>query len=223
MHLDKNMNTEIQNYFKNNNYVIIKDFIKKDLLVVAYEYCKLKAKSIDFKSTYMKQSYDPNWDGKFNDIQSLGNYSCYADIFMETLLNLSTPLMQNFTGKELVPTYSYWRLYEKGSLLERHRDRESCEISTTLCLGFDVSNIDKNVYPDYKWPIYVQSNDNKEIPINLNPGDMLIYKGCELDHWREKFIGINHAQVFLHYNEKNGKFNELYDGRPFLGLPKFIK
>ena len=48
---------------------------------------------------------------------------------------------------------------------------------------------------------------------------MVIYKGCDVEHWRNKFIGLNHAQVFLHYNDKNGKFKEQYDGRKFLGLP----
>lgn len=214
------MKTEIQDFFEKNNYVVITNFLKQELLVVAYEYCKLKAKVINYKSTYLKPKYDNIWDGTFTDTQAPGVYSNYADFLMETILNLSTPLMEDFTNKKLIPTYSYWRLYETGNILERHRDRESCEISTTLCLGFDVSNVDKNIYSDYKWPIFIENKEKKVVPINLNPGDMLIYRGCELDHWREKFIGTNHAQVFLHYNEKEGKFNNLYDGRPFLGLPK---
>lgn len=211
---------KIQNFFEQNDYVVITNFLKQDLLVTAYEYCKLKANVINYKSTYSKLKYDIKWDGGFNDTQSSEVYINYADCFMETILNLSTTSMENFTNKKLVPTYSYWRLYETGSFLERHRDRKSCEISTTLCLGYDVSNVNKNIYNDYKWPIIIEDNEKKTIPINLNAGDMLIYRGCELDHWREKFLGLNHAQVFLHYNEKNEKFDNLYDGRPFLGLPK---
>jgi hypothetical protein len=52
---------------------------------------------------------------------------------------------------------------------------------------------------------------------------MLIYKGIELPHWREKFIGNNHAQVFLHYNNIDKPNANLYDGRVGLGLPKHIK
>jgi hypothetical protein len=89
-------------------------------------------------------------------------------------------------------------------------------------LGYDISNIDKNFYPNYNWPMFIKKN-NKEIPVYLNPGDMLVYKGHEIEHWREPFLGINHAQVFLHYNEKNGKFNNLYDNRPMLGVPSFLK
>jgi len=66
---------------------------------------------------------------------------------------------------------------------------------------------------------------NKEIKINLKIGDMLIYRGNELEHWRESFKGENCAQVFLHYNDKNTKDSDknLYDKRPILGLPYYFK
>jgi hypothetical protein len=53
----------------------------------------------------------------------------------------------------------------------------------------------------------------------MKPGDMIIYRGCELKHWREPFWGKNHAQVFLHYNEKGGQYDIPNDGRPILGMP----
>jgi hypothetical protein len=54
---------------------------------------------------------------------------------------------------------------------------------------------------------------------------MLIYSGCELEHWREEFTGKNCGQVFLHYNKagsKTAKENEL-DKRPLIGLPAWFK
>ena len=54
---------------------------------------------------------------------------------------------------------------------------------------------------------------------------MLIYKGEELEHWREPFKGFECAQVFLHYNDmskKNFK-NNLFDNRMHLGLPAWFK
>ena len=61
--------------------------------------------------------------------------------------------------------------------------------------------------------------------VNLKPGDMLIYSGCELEHWREEFTGKDCAQVFLHYNKASSKIakENLYDKRPFLGLPAWYK
>ena len=70
------------------------------------------------------------------------------------------------------------------------------------------------------WPIYL--NGDK---ITLSSGDMLIYRGCDVEHWRDPFTGNNCAQVFLHYNKLDGKFGETnkYDTRPLLGLPECFK
>jgi hypothetical protein len=67
--------------------------------------------------------------------------------------------------------------------------------------------------------MFVKDINGNELPIHMKPGDALIYRGCEIEHWREPFIGNNHAQVFLHYNEKNGDYNIINDGRPVLGFP----
>jgi hypothetical protein len=88
-----------------------------------------------------------------------------------------------------------------------------------VCVGYDISNLENK---NYNWPMFVKQN-NKEIPLYLNPGDMIIYKGCEITHWREKFEGVNHGQVFLHYNTKTENNDNLYDNRPELGLPGYFK
>ena len=60
--------------------------------------------------------------------------------------------------------------------------------------------------------------------VDLAPGDMLVYSGCELEHWREEFQGNLCGQVFLHYNHRNGQFAEQnkFDKRAMLGLPSGI-
>ena len=57
---------------------------------------------------------------------------------------------------------------------------------------------------------------------NLKPGDMLIYSGCDLEHWRDPLEGELCGQAFLHYNHADGPFakTNLYDKRPLLGVPK---
>lgn len=210
---------ETSEFFKKNNYLVIENFIDKNTATLLYQYCKTKAAAIDFKKFYDVKFYNSSWDGRFDDPQAPGAYSLYGDPIMDSVLFLTLETMKNLTGLELLHNYSYWRLYQKGNILKRHRDRPSCEISATLCLGFDVSNIDQTKYPDYKWPMWVNSQ-GEEIPISLNPGDIIIYKGCEIEHWREEFIGLNHAQVFLHYNDANGPYKITNDNRPLLGIPK---
>jgi hypothetical protein len=72
-----------------------------------------------------------------------------------------------------------------------------------------------------KW----QKENNKGVKINLNPGDMLIYKGNEIEHWREPFDGEICTQVFLHYNNiaTEGSKDNIFDKRPHLGLPAYFK
>ena len=215
------INQETKKYFEENKYVVIKNFLSTEMSILAYQYCVNKVISIDFKKFYDLQNYHKEWDGNFNDTQSPNDYSCYGDIFMESILILSLNSIENFIGKNLIPTYSYWRFYQKHSELKRHIDRPSCELSATLCLGYNISNVDQKVYPNYVWPIFVKNQKHPQgAPIPLEPGDLMIYKGCEVEHWRDKFKGLNQAQVFLHYNEKNGKHNIQYDGRPCLGVPK---
>jgi hypothetical protein len=204
-------------------FVVIRNFLDQNTALLLYQYCKNKVKSIDFKYMFDKQSYSPDWDGHWKDSQVPHTYSNYSDIMMDTVLELSLNNIQHFTGLTLNPNYAYWRLYKQGDVLERHVDRYSCEISTTVCLGYDVSNVDQNVYPNYNWAIVIKYPTGEDTTFNLYPVDMLIYRGVELEHWRDKFIGLNHAQVFFHYSDVNGTIANKYDGRPILGIPSKFK
>jgi len=76
------------------------------------------------------------------------------------------------------------------------------------------------------WPIFLEPSGEENKPgvkIDLGPGDILIYSGCDLEHWREKFTGSVCGQVFLHYNKKNDKNNQKYDNRRMLGLPSELR
>jgi len=126
------------------------------------------------------------------------------------------PIMEKTTGLKLYPSYTYARIYKKGDILKRHKDRFSCEISTTMNLGGD------------QWPIYIEPSgeENKTgEKLILNPGDMLVYKGNLLEHWREPFDGEECCQVFLHYNnaETPGSDENIFDGRKHIGLPSYFK
>ena len=208
--------TNPSDFFKQNNYIIIENFMTEHMAHICYEYVKNKTIWADYIKFVHKEEYKNIYIGQFDDPQALDAYSCYGDLLFDTILYQATGKMQEFTGLELVPQYSYFRLYQKNNDLEIHKDRPSCEISTTLCLGWDSSNVeDKN----YNWPIYLKNDNNNQIAAHLKTGDMLIYKGDKLEHWRNRYEGLNHAQVFLHYNDKNGKYGDQYlDGRNILGL-----
>jgi hypothetical protein len=127
----------------------------------------------------------------------------YGDPVMESLLeNMSTSIGNN-VGRKLLPTYAYARIYRPGEILKKHTDRPSCEISATITLGFDAKTI---------WPIYMDAEN--ESMVELDVGDMVVYKGCEVVHWRKPFKGNWHVQVFLHYVDANGPYADYEkDGR----------
>jgi hypothetical protein len=202
--------------FKKNKYTVLKNVISKDVADITYSYFLNKRKVTRFLFDQRFISPFTDYFGIWNDSQVPNTYSHYADMLMETLLEKVKPAMEKHTGLKLSPTYSYARIYKNGDVLARHKDRYSCEISTTLNLGGD------------SWPIYLDPTGKEGqagIKVDLEPGDMLIYSGCELEHWREEFKGKDCGQVFLHYNKSSSKKakENLYDKRPFLGLPNWFK
>ena len=205
---------------------MIRHAISFELANFAFNYFLMKRDATQwmYKNNYVSE-YTPGF-GTWKDTQVPNTYSLYGDTLMETLMMKVLPVMKKHTELELLPTYSYTRAYKKGDKLRRHKDRPSCQISTTLHLGGD------------EWPIYIDPTgaDNvideiKEIHkpnapkgnrVDLKIGDMLVYSGCELEHWREAFEGNVCVQTFLHYNDADGKFGKenIFDKRPMLGIPK---
>jgi len=136
----------------------------------------------------------------------------YADPQMELLLADLLPVIEESTGLTLYPTYSYFRAYRQGSELRRHRDRPSCEVSMSVCLDYEASET---------WGLWVEGPAGV-YRADLEPGDALLYRGCECLHWREPFSGECAVQVFLHYVERQGPNSSYrFDRRDELNLPPY--
>ena len=206
-------------------YQVIKKAVSFELANFIFNYFMLKREAVGwmYKNNII---YDTGLFGTWTDKQVPNTYSHYADMVMETLMMKVLPRMEKETGLQLIPTYSYARIYKKGDILKRHKDRPSCEISTTVNLGGDPWPIfidgtgSNNVIDEYK--NIMKPNAPEGTKVLLEVGDMLVYSGCELEHWREPFKGNTCGQVFLHYNHVNGPFADTnkFDGRPLLGVPK---
>ena len=214
--------------FKKDRFTVIEKAIDPKIANFVYNYFLMKRQ---VAKTMFDERYISPFTiefGVWDDEQVPNTYSHYADIAMETLLLAVQPIMEKQTGLKLIPTYSYARIYKKGDILHRHKDRFSCEISTTLNLGGD------------KWEIFIEKDSNKGkiiegkgyvsentkgIKVDLKPGDMLVYRGNLLEHWREEFKGNDCGQVFLHYNNAatKGAKENIFDKRKHLGLPSWFK
>ena len=204
--------------FKKKKYTVIRQAISKDLASFVANYFTMQKQVYDTCRNARYISPFENIIGHYEgqDEQIPHTYSQYSNIAMETLLLKCQPEMEKVTGLKLYPAYTYARIYKKGDELKRHKDRFSCEISTTMNLGGD------------DWPIYLEPSGEtgiKGIKVDLKPGDMLVQSGCELEHWRNKFRGKECIQAFLHYNNRKtpGSKDNMFDKRPHLGLPAWFK
>ena len=200
--------------FKKDKYVVIKNILSKDIVNIAHNYIMRKKKLYDFlidkKITSPVTNY--NYWGSPDPQVPESYYSSYGDVLIDTLLEDLKLKIEKETGLELIENYTFTRIYKTGNELTRHIDRASCEISGTLNLGGD------------EWPIFLDPTGSKQkegILVNLNPGDILLYRGAELEHWREPYSGRFCVQSFFHYHDKNGEFKDKpkYDDRKMLGIP----
>jgi hypothetical protein len=187
--------------FKKQNYLTMKGVVPLDLCRIVTKYALLKEEN----------EFLPD-EGPEAQVENA--HAVYADTLMETMMHFMHPHMENYTGLSLCPTYSYYRVYRPGMELTKHRDRESCEISTTVCFGFNYQLKDEN----YRWGMYVEP----DVFCPQDPGDLIIYRGCDITHWREQFDAAPSSyqvQAFFHYINKDGPYYPefKYDRRQRIG------
>ena len=157
-------------------------------------------------------------DGLGGDEQAPNSHCVYGDPAFDMAMAMSTEDIGKIVGKRLIPQYTYARIYKKGSDLKIHSDRPECQYSVTLSLGEDSGYVGKN---EKLWPIWIKDYDGKSHEVFLDNGDMVVYHGTELEHWREKFEGNTQYQLFMHYVDADGEFKDrIFDGRSNIGLKK---
>lgn len=149
--------------------------------------------------TYMQQ-LEKNGIGQFDD-KYPGSPGFYKNPMFEKIMIHLLPVVERHTGYELFKTFSFGRLYKIGDELKRHVDRNSCQITVSLCIS----------YENDPWPIYLEDKEGNELELILNPGDALIFNGMILPHWRLPNTTGTCSQVFLCYVDKNGPFADFRD------------
>jgi hypothetical protein len=183
---------DVATLFEANGYVVVKQFLTR----LMCDYINENIKLLEAASSF-----------GYGDTQVEKAFSAASPIITETLLDVVTPFLSHQINCELYPTYSYLRIYMKGAVLEKHTDRNSCEVSATIPLSYDAPAI---------WPLFLETAGSV-IRAELEPGDALLYKGIDLPHWREPFEGERQVQVFLHYVRKDGEYSDFrFDKRPHL-------
>ena len=191
---------------KKNEYIKVPKVLDSQTSNLLYEYIKTTVQRYDkLKEVLSKTDIEDRLEEVMLEEKPTMGFAKYGGLLTDTLMLVLKPIIERETNLKLIPTYSFFRLYRKGDSLPKHNDRPSCEISVSLCVGWE---------GEKQWPLFLEGN-----PILLEVGDLAIYRGVETEHWRDPLEGEIQAQIFLHYNDRDGPYGEtnLYDGRPFIG------
>jgi len=188
--------------FEQNGYTVCRKFIKEEHIELLQNYFFIKYKNL---------LYDEQLQLKFrrvNDVICNAIDGLLVDPIVESMLLLYGQKVSNFLKVDLFPTYTSTRIYEKGNILSPHKDRPACEISLS-CPILISDNLPSTLF---------LKHNNTTSSANLFPGDVVFYKGYEVEHWREPLNSDFLIQMFLHYVQKDGKFKNLaLDKRHFIG------
>ena len=195
--------------FKDKGFQVIRNAVSTDLvdhLITMMEFHKTES----YRNKRPTEMHPYPW----RDTQIEKCFATYSPPYADSVLKNLRGQLSEVTNTELLECYSYARIYYKGADMVKHVDRPSCEISATLAL--------KKVKD---WPIFIRDEDDNDYSIKLNPGDLMVYRGNCLAHWREELEEDYHYQMFLHYVDKNGPYAEEneYDGRDALGSNNRIR
>lgn len=195
--------------------IFIKEFLPQNILSLCYQYCLIKYSNISLK----------RFDTQANSI--IGeNY----DYLMETILDMSTSVIEKNVGKKLWPTYSYLRIYDRGADLPVHKDRYSCEYTVALVLGCDPIDRPYEIFigeedntSDYKYYDEFKRFNRYKIDYKfpMSPNNALIFKGRDKSHWREYCEHDHYITVFIHYVDQEGPYAKYkFDRRKCIGSKK---
>lgn len=179
--------------FDECGYMVVRNLLSRRLLDISLRY-------------YLSHVKVPDYYNVSEDERALDRY---ADALSEAFIPEIQSVIEQRIGRKLIPTYSFARIYTTESRLTKHVDRDACEISATMTVGY------KNAKG--LWPIFL-SHAEREVPVELDVGDALIYRGRDLPHWRHPLESGFWCQLFFHFVEADGAFTEhRFDGRGRLG------
>jgi hypothetical protein len=120
--------------------------------------------------------------------------------FNQQLLRELQKLHEEWSGLKLKRAACYGiRIYQPGSYLYSHTDRETHVVSSTICVDHRLSN---------RWPLYIEDLEGQPHEIPVEPGEMVFFEGARLEHGRPYALdGEYYANIFVHYTPTSLAFD----------------
>jgi hypothetical protein len=115
-----------------------------------------------------------------------------------------TPIIESFTKLKLEKENSYARIYNVGSTLNKHIDRDGLDITMSLQIE-NTTGLNQ--------PIFSYNYNGSTSMSELNNRDCVLLKGRDLPHWRNPIEATNPQgtliNVFFHWNIQSGEVLEV--------------
>ena len=217
-------------------YVVLKNFIPKDIIEFTMD--SWKVMELDHESYPLMAEKEEDIIENSPEDTLFKSTGIYNAPFGVALHHYVWDKLKSHIDLELHETYSYSRKYDRGAYLKAHADRPSCEISGTLCLDYRTDD-------STPWSIWVDNSsdwinrpneifeETQAIPmrqrktakrIDLEIGDLLLYQGPNVAHWREKLLGEHSYHIFVHfYNVNGGTLNMPGSDDAFEHVPQEVR
>jgi len=125
-----------------------------------------------------------------------------------------TPVVAQAVGKDLLPTYCYFRAYQRDDTCFVHNDRPACEVSLSLTLGYSdgipwALDVARQRLPTFVAPTTQTFDDEPYASAMMQLGDAVIYQGVFHRHGR---VTPNpnswSAHMFMHWVDANGPWRD---------------
>ena len=213
--------------FYDNRFVVLRNFIPKDIINMTLDTWKTIEANPNYKDAFFHREIETTNNSPKSSLgKSEGCYKFPPAVALHRWLRDN---LRDVIDIELVETYSYTRTYDRGAYLKSHTDRPSCEISATICLDY---KSDDNT----PWKIWVQNDRNYIddavhdqlslfeisqkpvigkrkgcVAVSLEIGDVLLYQGPNIPHWRDTFLGDYSSHMFLHFINANSNMNGIHE------------
>ena len=160
---------------------------------------------------YIKQGFMP-----FGDSQVNRRYYQHNEPLAKFFHKNLTELMSIIAGEEVKPSYVYAASYKEGAALKPHIDRDVCKFSFSFqvdylpeqqnhlspwALYLSTKEVSIDDPASFEWENFPPDAENEHAKaVYLASGDCLVYKGCELTHYRYALPeGHQSTSLFFHY------------------------
>ena len=148
------------------------------------------------------------------DILSRTTYQVHGKSYkpMNFFLWALTPIVSKITGRDVLPTFDYFRLYREGDICRVHSDRPACQHAVSLTLDYSDGEpwpLEVARYTVESYPPLREQWERDHSSITMEVGDAVVYQGVKYPHARTTpNPNAWSAHLFCCFVERDGPYRD---------------